>query len=144
MRPLLHGEDYSCVSDRRRRPFRTAKQFELTDRDRLLFDWLVAFEAMTRDHVARLWGINHSGASKRLRVLRDKGFIDDKSVFTGFPSILTIPAKAAGTVNGRTLLIKEMLSETSSLLALTQVEPWHTRFLLWIQLYPGQFMGTRS
>lgn len=74
------------VSDRRRRPFRTAKQFELTDRDRLLFDWLTAFEAMTRDHVARLWGINHSGASKRLRVLRDKGFIEDKSVFAGFPS----------------------------------------------------------
>ena len=45
------------VSDRRRRPFRTAKKFELTDRDRLLFDWLVAFEAMTRDHVARLCGV---------------------------------------------------------------------------------------
>ena len=81
------------VSDRRRRPFRTAKKFELTDRDRLLFDWLVAFEAMTRDHVARLWGINHSGSSKHLRVLRDKGFINDKSVFTGFPSILTITSK---------------------------------------------------
>lgn len=81
------------VSDRRRWPFRAAKQFELTERDRLLFDWLVAFEAMTRDHVARLWGINHSGASKRIRLLRDKGFIDDKSVFTGFPSILTITSK---------------------------------------------------
>lgn len=133
------------VSDRRRWPFRAAKKFELTERDRLLFDWLVAFEAMTRDHVARLWGIIHSGASKRLRVLRDKGFIDDKSVFTrAFPASSPSPARGAGTVDGRTLLIKEMLSGTSSLLALTQVEPWHTRFWLWIQLYSGQFMSTQS
>ncbi|OFR66486.1 hypothetical protein CJ201_07355 [Corynebacterium aurimucosum] len=48
---------------------------------------------MARDHVARLWGIYDSGACKRLRLLRDKGFIDDKSVFTGFPSILTITSK---------------------------------------------------
>lgn len=131
------------VSDWRRRPFRTTKQFELTERDRLLFDWLVAFEAMTRDHVARLWGINHSGASKRLRVLRDKGFIDDKSVFTGFPASSPSPARAVDTVDGCALLIKEMLSGTSSLRALTRVEPWHTRFWLWILLYPGRFMGTR-
>ncbi len=46
-------------------------------------DWMRTVDR-TRDHVARLWGINHSGASKRLRVLRDKGFIDDKSVFVNF------------------------------------------------------------
>lgn len=107
-------------------------------------DCLVAFEAMARDHVARLWGIYDSGASKRLRLLRDKGFIDDKSVFTGFPAFSPPPAKAAGTEDGRTLLIKEMLSGISSLLALARVEHWHTRFWLWIQLYPGQFMRTRS
>lgn len=107
------------VSDRRRRPFRTAKQFELTDRDRLLFDWLVAFEAMTRDHVARLWGINHSGSSKHLRVLRDKTI---KACSRAFLASSLSPAKTAGTVGGRTLLIKEMLSETASLRALTRVE----------------------
>lgn len=76
------------------------------------------------------------------RTLKPEGPI--KAFSRALPASSPSPARGAGTVDGRTLLIKEMLSGTSSLLALTQVEPWHTRFWLWIQLYPGQFMGTQS
>lgn len=83
------------VSDRRRSPFRAKKAFELTDRDRLLFDWLVAFQVLTRDHIARLWGINHSGTSKRLRELREQGYIEDNAVLASYPHIITVTRKAS-------------------------------------------------
>lgn len=83
------------VSDRRRAPFRSKKPFELSLRDKLLFNWLVAFDAMTRDHISRLWGINHSAVSKRLRQLREHGYITDKALLAEFPNIISITSKGA-------------------------------------------------
>jgi len=83
------------VSDRRRTPFRSKKPFELSERDKLLFNWLVAFDAMTRDHISRLWGINHSAVSKRLRQLREHSYITDKALLAEFPNIVSITSKGA-------------------------------------------------
>ena len=132
------------VSDQRLRPFRTAKQFELTERDRLL---LTVWLRLKLWRATTLPGCGEFTIRELVSVFDcsgTKGSLTIKAFSRASPAFSPSPAKAAGTVDGRTLLIKEMLSGISSLLALARVEPWHTRFWLWILLYLGRFMGTRS
>lgn len=81
------------TNDHRRAPFRHPKPFELDERDRALVDWCAAFCFLTRDHAARLLGISHSGASKRIRALEREGYVTTTPVYSGFPNLIRTTTK---------------------------------------------------
>jgi DNA-binding transcriptional ArsR family regulator len=83
------------------RPRRAPCAPSLTDRDRLLLEFIAEHRLILRDHVRALLGVSGATASRRLRGLVQAGLVHRDALFKGYPAHYRIAGAGLAAIASR-------------------------------------------